>query len=329
MESNAIREIRAQASSTTVGNVVDYLMDEQVQQGQAGTPSMIRSMQYIAHTADLTTAGDHAGATAYPLANQTEYNGTSSPVTTYTYGWVTGTGGFATTIMQSKSTTRPIISTAQNGPGGTQYDVSDEIYDSLGHLQWTMDGDGFITYTICDPGTNQPTTRISDVNTSDTSDFSSGDVSLPSGWTTPSGGGKHLKSTMVVDGLGRTTEITDPNGNVTYTIYNDANHEVRTYPGWQTGSKTTTGPVQVQREDRSTATIYLETMTMAPSPSDITVDSTTGAPTGLEAVSNVQTLTRQLLDNSSRVAEVDQYYGGISYSTTPQISARELLRDDL
>src|SRR5713101_6565640 len=43
--------------------------------------------------------------------------------------------------------------------------------------------------------------------------------------------------------------LTDPNSNVTYTVYNDPNHEVRTYPGW-TGT-TTTGPIQVSREDRA------------------------------------------------------------------------------
>ena len=53
---------------------------------------------------------------------------------------------------------------------------------------------------------------------------------------------------MVVDALGRTTKLTDPNGNETYTVYKDADHEVRTYRGW-TGSATT-GPTEVCREDR-------------------------------------------------------------------------------
>jgi hypothetical protein len=31
--------------------------------------------------------------------------------------------------------------------------------------------------------------------------------------------------------LGRTIEETDPNGNITYTVYNDAEREIRVYPG--------------------------------------------------------------------------------------------------
>ena len=72
------------------------------------------------------------------------------------------------------------------------------------------------------------TTSIVDVNTADTSEF----TDLPSGWTTPTGGGLNLVTTDQVDALGRTTEETSPAGNVTYYVYLDAQHEVRIYPGW-------------------------------------------------------------------------------------------------
>ena len=55
---------------------------------------------------------------------------------------------------------------------------------------------------------------------------------------------------MQVDELGRTVKETDPNGNVTYTVYKDTNYEVRVYPGWQSASSTTTGQTQDYREDR-------------------------------------------------------------------------------
>ena len=45
-----------------------------------------------------------------------------------------------------------------------------------------------------------------------------------------------------MDGLGRTTKVTDPAGHVTYTVYDDADHEVRTYAGWNTATNAPTGP---------------------------------------------------------------------------------------
>lgn len=53
--------------------------------------------------------------------------------------------------------------------------------------------------------------RHADVNTADTGDF----TGLPSGWTTPAGGGLELITQYVLDGLGRPTKITSPAGNVT------------------------------------------------------------------------------------------------------------------
>src|SRR5262249_61315327 len=84
------------------------------------------------------------------------------------------------------------------------------------------------------------------------------------GWTTPAGGGLHLITRMAVDSLGRTVKLTDPNGNVTYTAFNDPNHEVRTYPGWNGGTGTPTGPTLDSREDRPGS--YTETLTMSAAP---------------------------------------------------------------
>ena len=52
-----------------------------------------------------------------------------------------------------------------------------------------------------------------------------------------------------MDNQGRTTEMTDPNGNVTYTVYDDPDHEVRAYPGWNSTTGTT-GPIQVSIDNR-------------------------------------------------------------------------------
>ena len=40
-----------------------------------------------------------------------------------------------------------------------------------------------------------------------------------------------------------------PNGNVTYWVYNDPDHEVFTYVGWNTTTDRPTGPTEVTRQD--------------------------------------------------------------------------------
>src|SRR5262249_33692959 len=107
-----------------------------------------------------------------------------------------------------------------------------------------MDAAGFISYMQYDDATGAVVKTIADVDTTQTGTFSN----KPSGWSTPTGGGLHLTTTYEVDGQGRVTKETDANGNITYTVYNDANHEVRVYPGWDSTTHTPTGPTQVTRE---------------------------------------------------------------------------------
>src|SRR5207245_4569082 len=76
----------------------------------------------------------------------------------------------------------------------------------------------------------------------------------------------HRTDTYEVDGLGRTTAMTDPNGNISYTVYNDPEHEVRTYIGWQASTNMPTGPTQVIREDRGHSPSYAEILTMSAAP---------------------------------------------------------------
>jgi len=134
---------------------------------------------------------------------------------------------------------------------------------------------------------------------------------LPSGWMTPSGGGLNLVTTMTVDGLGRTTELTDPAGNVTYTVYDDVDHEVRTYAGWNSSSGTPTGPTRVERYDMAGS--YSEALTMSATP-----HLTSGVPDGTEAIGSVQTLSRSYSNSGGQVTEEDDYFNlsGLTYSTS-------------
>src|SRR5262249_4051875 len=155
------------------------------------------------------------------IANSTVYrntDGTGPETTSYSYTWFSGT-----LQKQSVAVSLPVISAAQNGPGTA--DVQTTFFDAYGRPIWTKDADGFINYIADDLATSAVTKTITDVDTTRTGDFQN----LPAGWSTPSGGGLHLITQMVVDGLGRTTKLTDPIGNITYTVYNDTNHEVRVY----------------------------------------------------------------------------------------------------
>src|SRR5262249_2228746 len=102
-----------------------------------------------------------------------------------------------------------------------------------------------------------------------------------------------------------------PNGNVTYTVYNDANHELRVYPGWN--GTTTTGPTQVGREDRAHDPSYTETFTMSATP-----HLTNGVPDGTEPYAYLQSLSRAITSKGGQASEKDAYFnlGGTPYSSS-------------
>ena len=155
---------------------------------------------------------------------------------------------------------------------------------------WTKDGGGFLNYMKHDLATGAVVETITDVNTfSDLFDQGSG---LPDGWSTPAGGGANLTTTMVVDGLGRTTKLTDPSGRVTYTVYCDYCpsstpwvQEVFTYPGWNAPTQQPTGPTQVVVLDRAHG--FTDTLTTSVSP----VLDANGVPTGGEFIASMTSLS--------------------------------------
>jgi YD repeat-containing protein len=163
-------------------------------------------------------------------------------------------------------------------------------YDSFERVVQTTDPDGYVNTYQYDQATGAQIQQVID-----------------------SGGSGHLNltTTTVVDALGRPLKVTDPNGNVTYTVYNDANHEVRVYPGW-TGT-TTTGPTQVTREDRTHDPGYTESFTMSATP-----HITNGQPDGTEAYAFLQALSRTITSKGGQVQETDTYFnlGGVPYSIT-------------
>jgi RHS repeat-associated protein len=283
-----------------LGQVAGFMATTNLKQGQTGTAI---PQSQILYTSRAGTSG-----TIYPVASQTVYrntDGTGAQTTNLTYTWQGSTNQ-----ISQRTATFPIVTTAQNGSNAAT--AVDMVMDTFGRANWMRDEDGFLHYVEYDQLNGGNAKTIVDVNAALTTDF----LNLPAGWTTPVGGGLHLKTLMTLDALARTTKLTDPSGNVTYTLYKDSNHEVRVYPGWITATNLPTGPTRMSREDRAHS--YVETLTMSATPA-----VTGGLPTGAEAVSGLQSLSRDYLDTGDRVTNTDSYFdfssGGFVYSTNANI----------
>jgi hypothetical protein len=342
------------ATETTAGSVAGYQQSLSVQQGEEGTPILQSETEYFSRSC--------GGSTIYPVATETRYrndDGTGAQTTSYSYTWHSGT-----VQMASLTVTKPVVSSQQNGPGTADVEIT--VFDSAGRTTWYKNAGGFfwrpagnnlpvpasggckspgespgvrgrlfpagrLTYTAYDETSGAVVKTIVDVDTTQTSDFSD----LPSGWSTPSGGGLHLKIEYVVDDQGRTTEMidpesrhsymiydiqsciieyTDPDGLVTFTFYDDTAREVRVYPKWNTTMATPGGPTQVSRTDLANG--YSETLTMTAEP-----HLTYGVPDGTEEIDDLQSLYRTFTNAAGQVVEQDVYFelDGLSYSTDPYL----------
>ena len=285
------------ATATLAGSVDRFVSSTAVMRGDRGTAVTQEAFTYFVQSG--------GGSTVMPLATRTTYPNTTTvgaQTTSYAYTFTAGT-----TQIVSQRTTLPTVTTAQNGPGTAV--VTDQVFDAAGREIWSRDGDGFLRYTEYDAQTGAVVKSIVDVDTTRTADFDA--QSLPSGWATPAGGGLHLVTTYEVDSLGRTVKSTDPNGNITYTVYDDVNHSTRTYVGWNTATLAPTGPITVSRRDLSGT--YTESLTYSAVPA---VDAQ-GRPTGTEPITNMQSLTRSLVNAAGQVIAVDRYTNldGLTYST--------------
>ena len=238
------------ATTTTAGSVTGDLQESYIEQGTAGSPIAQQSYTYIANTVSGNTVYQTASATVYQNSD-----GSGAETTTYSYVYYSGTNQ-----LYSETTTSPVVSTGDNGSGSANSTTT--IYSTSGQVIWSKDANGSLSYTAYDPLTGAVTEQIQDVKTSITSDF----TALPSGWSTPSSS-LNLVTTYQVDSLGRTIKETDPNGNITYTTFDDADNEVRTYPGWNSDTDTPTGPTQVMIDDMALG--YTETLTMTAAPAVI------------------------------------------------------------
>jgi YD repeat-containing protein len=245
--------------------------------------SALPRFEDLAHTGGGITVDPVASSSVYRNTT-TNLNDSSAETTTYSYTWYTGT-----VQMQSASLNRPVISAAENGPGVA--DSETRSYDVYGRVTQLTDADGYVHTIQYDQATGAVTQTVVDSGT----------------------GHLNLTTTMVVDSLGRTTKMTDPNGNsnVTYTVYNDPNHEVRVYSGWN--GTTTAGPTQVSREDRAHSPSYTESFTMSATP-----HVTSGQPDGIEAYAFLQSLSRTITSPGGQVRDYPERSLGIPMIFKPR-----------
>ncbi|VTR93557.1 rhs repeat-associated core domain-containing protein : YD repeat protein OS=Isosphaera pallida (strain ATCC 43644 / DSM 9630 / IS1B) GN=Isop_2419 PE=4 SV=1: VCBS: RHS_repeat [Gemmata massiliana] len=283
------------ATTPTAGDALGYLKEVDLKQGETGTAVPQQVLAYIKNTVSSVDFFNLASSTVYR-----NDNGTGAQTTSYAYTYLSGTNQIASTV-----TTLPTVTAAQNGSNSATTVTT--VNDAFGHPVWTKDQAGIISYAQYDTLTGAVVKTITDVDTTQAGTF----ANLPSGWSTPSGAGLHLTTTYEVDALGRATKVTYPNGRVDYTVYNDANQEVRSYAGWDSTNNVPTGATTVSRMDRAGG--YAETLTMSAAP---TVSG--GRPTGAESVAKVQSLSRAYTNAAGQTIYSDAYFNlsGLTYSTS-------------
>jgi len=281
----------------SAGDIAGFLKATWIVQGEidGGGNNLIKqsAMTYFLHSDGSNTVS--------PLATSTVFrndNGTGGQTTSYDYTFDKS----SLTITQVE-VTHPIVTTSQNGPNEAV--VESSVIDRYGRTVWHVDGGGYLVYQEFDDASGAVTYRIDDVDSSETGDFE-GDA--PS--ATPGNGGLHLIGNTTVDFMGRQTTIEDPNGNVTYVFYNDPGHEIRVYPGWDESEEKTTGPTQVYREDWARS--YIEMLTMSATP-----NTSASIPLGTEAISDLESLSRVVLNTAGQPIYRDEYWQLDTYSVSP------------
>ncbi len=254
------------------GGVAGYLQASGVQEGSQGTPVWQSFTDYVARTAGGTTVYYTYDSTQFADASYDLSTGLGGDphTTTCHYTFYDAGGDITGPAIRTETTVQPLVSADAHGSGTSA--ASTDVYDTFGRVVWSRDAAGVVSYTQYDPATGAVTEQIQDANVNYVQQTSQSEYPYPSadwqlltaqGWETASGNYKNLVTTYVPDAQGRTILEIDPAGNATATVYDDADHETRTYPGWHfdsaSGDWQTTGPVEVSREDWAGS--YTESLT--------------------------------------------------------------------
>ena len=289
----AISDGTGDPSATEAGGVEGCLWATGVQQGSQGTPVWQTSVDYVVEVLDFTSVHEVCHSTQYQdgYANPSPPDPTAAitgaETTTYQYTFFPISGAVTAPAIYTQSTTLPAVDAAHGGSGVPS--TSTDVYNQLGQVVWSQDADGSISYTAYDRATGAVVEQVQDanVNAYNSGEYPAADWALlPPAWQTTAATPLNYVTTYQVDSQGRTVEETDPAGNVTFTVYQDAaqtvidgsgtaviSNEVRTYSGWKlnfvTGKYVQMSdppPTQVTCNVDSTQGSYSETLTMRPHP---------------------------------------------------------------
>ncbi|MDD3470499.1 MAG: hypothetical protein PHE53_11065 [Thermoguttaceae bacterium] len=215
----------------TADHLLNHVIRRQIQIGASGNPITIEETDYTAH---MRTG---KSVEVLPAAVRRFPETTGSGITSATYSYIFDS---ATDLMVQRTTSLPAVSAAENGDGAAVSTV--ERFDRKGRRIWYKDELGMISYSAYNDQKGVMIRNIVDVDTTKTGDFS---TVVPSGWSTISGGGKHLITDYDHDESGRVIRTLGPK-NMTvssdntvqatrpahWTVYDDVYRETRGASGY-------------------------------------------------------------------------------------------------
>ena len=346
--------------SLTPGGAAGYVAYHAIKNGDGGTPILQDFATYylVKSSADGIPVAEVASSSVFSAANDVTTiadaidftsgdDSDTSGVETTTYGYEFYDG---TTQVYSLTTTLPSIS-ADEPLLLTHTDTTTDVFDAMGRVIWQRDALGYLTYAAYDTATGAMTTLIQDVNTGE--DFAGEYANKPDGWETPEidGAGLNLITTFVNDDLGRPVIVVTPENRVTFTVFDDPDHEVRTYSGWiytpGDGGYTNPDnysipegevapPVQVEIDDLPVsaeqsgddlAGTYSALLTMD-SPESFAASDFGGValPVGGESIAAVDSLSLEIANQAGQVVESRDFYS-LTGLTDAHITSGDILGD--
>ena len=237
-------------------NAPGYLHYEKLRQGYRG--GVETDDVYLRETV-RTSHSTTDGTTVYPISVSRILQGdisTGAIATNYSYTYHAGTNAIAERI-----TTLPAIDPDHNGSDTSN--VRKETYDVDGHVLWSLDERGSFTYNTYDPVTGAIVQTIQDVKSGQS-------LTPPTGWGDLPTSGLHVMTDYTHDIRGRITQTLGPahlsplpsgegqgEGSVqvrtaSWTVYDDANHTIRTAQGYQvvgTSAYVLINPISITKTD--------------------------------------------------------------------------------
>ncbi len=276
-----------------------WLTSESVQEGLAGTPRVVREMEYIPCCHGGTSSSSSSGSSSsgggsssssepcrYFLSQETLYrdeNATSAAINTYDYTFYEGT-----CAIHERVTTLPLVSLLEHGSGVNN--TRREVYDLYGRLTWSRDERGVITHFVYDELTGSLIQRIDDA---DTALLTGVPTALSSLWETLPQFGLHAITDFTVDPQGRTIQSLGPVHNIdlagtatavrtaSWMLYDDANHTSYSAQGYvktSDSSATLVNPISITIADSAGKTLVSAHATLSSTAGDLATCLSTHGP---------------------------------------------------